>query len=78
MTLLKSFAQGGMVAVVQVLRQRLIARRLQHVCLHIQKETALHRTQMAQLRAEQSALVVRLANAQARTAQTPQSWRALP
>lgn len=75
MRLLKTLAQGGPMAVIHVLRQALIARRLQRVRSHIQSETALHRAQMAQLRAEQRALVVRLANAEARTTQF---WQALP
>ncbi len=75
MTLLKTLIHSGPVAVIHVLRQALIARRLQRVRSHIQSEMALHRAQMAQLRAEQSALVVRLANAEARTTQF---WRALP
>ncbi len=63
---LKTLAQGGPVGVAHALREAWLAHRIRRVSLYMNRECALHREHMAQLRAELDALHARQISANAR------------
>ena len=74
MNFLKTLALGGPVGLAHALREAWLARRMRRICTFMDRERALHREHMAQLRTELSALAERQADGAQRAARF---WRAL-
>lgn len=74
MNVSKSFVLGGPVGIAHALREAWIARRIRRVALYMDRERALHRAHMAQLRAELDALLARQISA---TARATSFWKGL-
>lgn len=74
MNFLKTLALGGPVGLAHALREAWLERRMRRICTYMDRERALHREHMAQLRAELSALAQRQASSAQRAARY---WRAL-
>lgn len=75
MNYLKTLAFGGPVGVAHALREAWLARRMRRICTYMDRERALHREHMAQLRAELVSVALRRTSGVPRAAQC---GRALP
>lgn len=71
---LKTLIIGGPVGIAHALREAWLAGRMRRVSLYMDRERALHREHMAQLRAELDSLQASKTSAAARAASY---WRAL-
>ena len=68
MNLLKILILGGPLGLAHALREAWVARRIRRIATYMDRERALHREYMAQLRAELDALQARQISSAARAA----------
>lgn len=74
MKLFKALAQGGPLGLAHVLREAWIAHRLHRISTLMERERALHRLHMSQLRAERDRLALHQVSTTQRAAAF---WRAM-
>ena len=68
MNVFKTIAIGGPVGFAHALREAWVARRIRRIAIYMDRERALHREHMAQLRAELDALQAKQISSTARAA----------
>ena len=68
MNVLKAIAIGGPVGLAHAVREAWVARRIRRIATYMDRERALHREYMAQLRAELDALQAQQISSTARAA----------
>lgn len=74
MNVLKAIAIGGPVGLAHVVREAWVARRIRRIAIYMDRERALHREHMDQLRAELDALQAQQISS---TARATSFWKGL-